>query len=178
MTNPFETEVEASEFVRGFFRSRSWNFREQVSAGGGRIDFVLTDGDEAPVLGVEVKKDIDNNTSASRLADVLEQAVGYSRDLDVPVVVGPAMLDLGRGRMGFDRLHLGGRRLDSIAALTIFGGRVNVGVMAFDKYQRDARMCIALRGQIVYRYCTRDDIEDWCRDVRMVRSTNSQKVRG
>lgn len=175
--NPFETEVEASAFVRQFFDRRGWQYREQVRAGGGRIDFVLVDG-EQPVLGVEVKKDVDSETSASRLADYLEQAVGYSRALDVPVVVGPAMVDLGRGWMGFERLHHGGRRLDSLAALTIFGGRVNVGLMAFDSARRHTRMCIALRGQVMYGLCEERGIDEMRRDVLMVRSTNSQKVRG
>lgn len=172
---PFARETTAQAFVADFFRARDWSFVEQYGTGQGRIDMMLLNGD-APSMGVEIKRDITDATSASVLADYLEQAAAYSKSLDVPVVLGPAMVDLGGG---FTRLHTGGAKLTAIAALTIFGGRANVGVMAFDAQRRHERMCIALRGQIYYRFDSARGIDELSRPKahRMVRTVNSNKVR-
>lgn len=168
----------AQAFVADFFRARNWQFSEQYQTGHGRIDMMLLQ-DGAPSMGVEIKRDITDATSASVLADYLEQAAGYSKSLDVPVVVGPAMVDLGSNRGGFTRLHTGGAELTAIAALTIFGGRANVGVIAFDTQHKAERMCIALRGQIYYRFDSARGIDEVCRPKahRMVRTLNSKKDR-
>lgn len=165
----FSTEDEASEFLRSWLKARGFSFAEQVWTGSGRIDFCLLQ-DGKPHVGIEVKRDIDDETNASTLADYYEQANGYSRDLNVPVLLGPAMTRL----YGQD-LHLGGAQLKALCALAIFGGRTNVGVAAFTP---SGAVTFVLRGQIGYSLSRFGDSKYKESVFRMVRSVNSAKVRG
>jgi hypothetical protein len=172
----FPDERAAHAFVRDFLVARGWAFAEQYDTGAGRIDFALL-VDNRPWLGIEVKRDIDETTCASRLADYLEQAQGYSADLGVPVLLGPAMCDIQHGPK---RLHLGGSRLTALAALVIYGGRSNVGVLAFHATNPEEMAGMVLRGQVFYTRSARRG--EWWSDqvegvLRMVRSRNSSKVR-
>jgi len=175
-SSPFAVEVDAHAFVRGFLQSRGWDFCEQYDTGAGRIDFALM-ADGEPWLGVEVKRDIDDYTCASRLSDYLEQAQGYSADMGVPVLLGPAMCVMENGPK---RLHLGGSSLTALSALVIFGGRSNVGLLAFDSKSPTSMAAMLLRGQVFYT-CSDYRGEQWSDRVevvlRMVRSRNSMKVR-
>jgi hypothetical protein len=171
----FNDEAEAHAFVRAFVQSRGWAFAEQFDTGFGRIDFALL-SNNTPWLGIEVKPDINSRTGASQLADYLEQAMGYSADLGVPVLLGPAMSEIS----GVDGIHYGGTRPTALSGLTIYGGRVNVGLLAFDEQRPASEAAMCLRGRLFYRFHERYG-ETWSTDVervlRMVRSRNSRKVR-
>lgn len=167
---PFATEAEAVRYVRSQFERREFSFIEEVWTGSGRIDMVLLGEGGEPTLGIELKRDIHDQTSASALADYMEQAVAYSRDMNIPVLLGPAMSDLE----GMS-LHLGGTSPRSLCSLAIFGGRVNVGVLAFS---RDHRITMVLRGQVGYQERKyRDEIVSRSDVFRMVTSKNSEKRR-
>lgn len=172
----FPLESHAQDFVRAFLNARDWAYVEQYETPSGRIDFCLM-ADGKPSLGIEVKRDIDDQTNASVLADYFEQAMGYSIDLGVPVVLAPVLYPI---RNGFYSLHTGGAKLSAIAALTIFGGRANVGVFAFDSASPRSRACIDIRGQELYRYCAHTGADTFKKidALKMVRSRNSIKVRG
>ncbi len=161
----FNTESEASDFVRAWLRKRELPFSEQVWTGSGKIDFMI---DAEPRIGIEVKRDINDQTNASVLADYFEQAAGYAKELECPVFLGPAISE----RRGQD-LHLGGPNLAALCALVIFGGRANVGVLAFCHW---GSVTMALRGAIGYRWTKYG--ETYRQEVfRMVTSTNSKKTR-
>ena len=122
-----ETEKNAVEMLKDLIVSQGWDFREQYETKSGKlIDFVI----KAPYsgghifFGVECKRRTNDETHATELADYLEQAAAYSRDLDMPVFVGP-VLSNSRGC----QLYQGGSELKSLAAFNIFGGRFNVGAI-------------------------------------------------
>lgn len=126
-TYGIHTEKEATETLKDFLVSQNWQFREQYRTKTGKlIDFLV----KAPYqdgyifFGVECKRRINDETHATELADYMEQACFYSRELNLPVFVGP-VLSHKRGH----ELCKGGDELRSIAALNIFGGRLNVGTI-------------------------------------------------
>jgi hypothetical protein len=121
------TEAEVSEDLCKFFKSQGWDYREKFPTKSGKeIDFVVKapyDGGSI-FFGVECKRDIGEYSKATALADYLEQARAYSTDLDMPVFLAPVISSRGPSE-----LYHGGTKLDALSALTIFGGRVNVGLL-------------------------------------------------
>lgn len=164
----FCNEVDASAYVRDWLERERVEFEEQFPTGHGAIDFVLKMGGR-PHVGIEVKRDIGDSTNASLLADYMEQAHAYSRDLQIPVLLGPVItqkddLDMCRG---------GSESISALAGLVIFGGRINVGLAAFNTF---GDVSFILRGQVGFRD---GRFPVWKPEVfRMVRSVNSAKVRG
>lgn len=167
------TEARASQLLRDFFASTSWEYREQyLTKNNGVIDFVV----KAPhqdgyiFFGVECKRQLCNETNATELADHMEQAQAYSKNLNMPIFLGPVLTpDMGSS------LWLGGHKMSSIAALNIFGGRVNVGTII--RTQRDEyvtpRWCMVLRGDYFLAYDGRFNSAR----INMVSTTNSKKQR-
>ena len=144
------TEKDADNFMRDNFlipQSRyGWSFEEQVRIPNsrGRIDYVVTT-DEGLQFGIECKKNLFHEDkvgmSARVLAGHFEQAAAYARDLQMPVFIGPFVAPVSlMGATG------GGLKLTSLAALNIFGGRVNVGTLLHHNY-RAGSWSLILRGQ-------------------------------
>jgi hypothetical protein len=143
------TEKDADAFMRDNFlipQSRyGWSFEEQVRIPNsrGRIDYVVTTG-EGLQFGIECKKNLFHDESgmvARILAGHFEQAAAYARGLQLPVFIGPFVAPVSlMGATG------GGLNLTSLAALNIFGGRVNVGSLLYHNY-RAGSWSLILRGQ-------------------------------
>lgn len=127
-TNPKLSENDYSVILRDLFDRMGWIYKEQyLTKSGKAIDFVVKaphDGGHI-FFGVECKKDLNEKTNITTLADYLEQAQAYSEDLDMPVFLAPIMHGDSPSS-----LYLGGTKVPALNALTIFGGRVNVGVLA------------------------------------------------
>lgn len=127
-TSPKSEEDHAKE-LRLFFAQSGWDYREQwQTASGNLIDFLV----KAPYngghifFGVECKKDMNTSTAATTFADHFEQAAAYAKDLKMPVFLGPVYYP-GNASSAC----LGGHTIKSIAALNIFGGRMNVGTLVY-----------------------------------------------
>jgi len=163
------TEAQLQTSLRRQFGMRNWHFAEQFETGSGRIDFVFLDSENKPKLGIEIKRELSWDTAATDWADYLEQAQGYSRDLGVPVLVGPMQI----GNSSFRMLHHGGAHLSAAAAMVIYGGRSNVGVFAL----RDEAMGFVLRGKVFYSESEFDGEVFHAEHLKMVYSCNSLKVR-
>jgi hypothetical protein len=122
-----KTEIEVSQELARFFDIQGWEYRKEwVTKSGKAIDYLVKapyDGGHI-FFGVECKKDLTHTTNATILADYLEQASGYSKDLGMPVFLAP--IKTGAAPSAF---YHGGRSIDGLAGLTIFGGRFNVGVI-------------------------------------------------
>jgi hypothetical protein len=131
----FNTEKEASAFLKKIFDSQRWDYQEQYPTKSGKaIDFYITDPRRGISFGVECKRRLTHRgagseTSATVLADHLEQASAYSKDLGVPVFIGPVLTNCSPSSM-----YTGGSDVDSICALNIFGGRMNVGTFCIRSF--------------------------------------------
>jgi len=167
------TEARASQLLRDFFASTSWEYKEQyLTKNNGMIDFVV----KAPYqdghifFGVECKRQLCDETNATELADHMEQAQAYSRDLNMPIFIGPVMT----GHTGSE-LWVGGQSLRAISALNIFGGRVNVGTIVCTRRSQHVTpaWCMVLRGEYFLGY----DGQFNPARINMVSTTNSKKRR-
>ena len=69
---------------------------------------------------------MNTSTAATTLADHFEQAAGYAKDLKMPVFLGPVYYPGSA-----NSACLGGNTIKPIAALNIFGGRMNVGTLVY-----------------------------------------------
>lgn len=120
------TEAEVSKELEKFFQQEGWDYRKEwlIKKSGKVIDFLVKaphDGGHI-FFGVECKKDLNHKTNATVLADYLEQASAYSRDLGMPVFLAPI-----NSHKSVSSLCTGGEHLEATASLLIFGGRQNVG---------------------------------------------------
>jgi hypothetical protein len=127
----YKTEKDASDLVRRLIKEQGWTYEEQVRTISGKaIDYVVTawHEDREIKFGIEVKRQMSdlypNGLAATTLADHLEQAAAYARDLNMPVFLGPVQSNKSPSSM-----YTGGKMVDSVCALNIFGGRMNVGTL-------------------------------------------------
>ena len=141
-----KSEREHSEDLRKFFYKNGWEYREQwPTKSGNVIDFLV----KAPhngghiFFGIECKKDMNTQTHATIFADHLVQAAGYAKDLKMPVFLGPVYFH-GSPMSAC----LGGHSVTSIAALNIFGGRMNVGTLIFRQGNGDDYLM--MRGDVFW----------------------------
>jgi len=172
----YKTEADATLLIRRLLNREQWTFEEQVNTGGGnRIDFVVDTYDSKLgkniKFGIECKrqmsKHFENGLNATILADYLEQAAAYSRDLGVPVFLGPVQTT-----MSPSSAYLGGPHVDSLRALNIFGGRFNVGTLMFSNNRYTPEFFI-LRGATFW-----DEQNGFNpKRLKMVTSTGSKKQR-
>jgi hypothetical protein len=128
----FATEKTASALVKYFLDKNKWQYEQEVRTPSGKaIDYVVTGKheDREFKFGIEVKRHLskhyDGGLHATTLADHFEQAAAYARDLNMPVFIGPFQTNKSPSAS-----YIGGPdNLDSLRALNIFGGRMNVGTL-------------------------------------------------
>jgi hypothetical protein len=150
------TEVCAEEPIRQLAKAVGWECEEQYQLpSGSRIDFLMTVRGNHNILqfGVECKPKLSSTYQrglhVTKLADYLEQCVDYSRELGLPVFLGPYV--------GTGNLPMGGfNNVSSIDAFTLFGGRLNVGVLHYQYWvnwdaTQEHRWMLVLRGKRMWR---------------------------
>ena len=180
----FDTEKEASEFLKKIFDEQGWSYQEQYPTKSGKaIDFLVTDPETNISFGVECKRRLthrnsrNGETNATVLADHLEQASAYSKDLGVPVFIGPVITTCSPSSM-----YTGGLTVDSICALNIFGGRLNVGTFCV-RIDNSLLMDLGIYpdkfdAYIILRGATFWDVRGFNeKRLNMVSSTGSKKER-
>lgn len=120
-------EKQISEQLKVFFKEQRWEYREEWPTKSGKaIDFLIKapyDGGHI-FFGVECKRDLNEHTNATILADYLEQASAYSKDLNLPVFLAPVFTNKSPSNFYF-----GDRDISRLAGLNIFGGRFNIGTL-------------------------------------------------
>ena len=119
-------EAGASSWVKGVLDEQKWDYQTEAAAGEGRIDYFV----KTPRcnFGIEVKRDLfSENLKMTTMADYFEQAASYARALEVPVFLGPVIVDHSLP----SATYIGGTTAKALAAFNIFGGRVNVGTLVF-----------------------------------------------
>lgn len=174
----YDTEDKASQFIRELLNAQGWAFDEQVrTKSGKKVDFVVRAYEAT--FAIECKRRMtvyhNNGLNATTLADYLEQAAAYSADLDMPVFLGPVQKN-----MTPMSACTGGINIDSVAALNIFGGRLNVGTLIVHGQNNLQRMVgnepywfLFLRGAAFWTQ--RDGFNE--KRLNMVCSTGSKKER-
>ena len=170
-----ETEIDATKVILDFLSQVGWDYIQEyeIKSIGKYIDFYVKAPYEDGYIffGIECKKQLSFNTNATHLAGYVEQAGAYARELQAPVFIGP-LID----SFNLSGLSVGGRYLSSIAAANLFGGRFNVGIMAFSyRYLRGIspdNAMFALRGSAFWK-----DGKFNPKRVNIVTTTGSKKTR-
>ena len=145
-------EEKCSELVRGFIVGNDWDFvPEYQMSNGKRIDYLVAAENGSIQFGIECKRrmseEYQRGVHATVLADYFEQAAAYAKELDVPVFLGPVVHDGSKSD-----LYRGGEILSSLAALNIFGGRMNVGTLTNLYSGGDYNWVMILRGAAFWGY--------------------------
>ena len=169
----YKTEKDAADLVRNLINAQGWYGEEQVKTKNGKaIDFVVHAWHEDRQIhfGIEVKRQMSefypNGLAATTLADHLEQAAAYARDLNMPVFIGPVQTNKSPSSM-----YTGGKMVDSVCALNIFGGRMNVGTLVVGNTWHGDKFFMILRGASFYENGFNP------KRLNMVTSTGSKKER-
>ena len=164
-------EAEASLDLRSFFARVGWNYTaEAPTASGKYIDYLV----EAPhngnsiAFGVECKPKLNAGLNLTTWADHMEQAVGYSRDLNVPVFVGPYYTVESPSHV-----YHGGHTVSAASAFCAFGGRSNVGLIVYCSRRRWSRWYLILRGATFWE----EGIGFRGKRLSMVKSTGAKRQR-
>jgi hypothetical protein len=119
----YSTEVCAEEPIRQLAKAAGWECQEQYQLpSGSRIDFLMTVRGNHNILqfGIECKprlsKAYPRGLHVTKLASYLEQCVDYSRELNLPVFLGPYV-------NGSNFVPDGGsEKISSMDAFNLFGG--------------------------------------------------------
>jgi hypothetical protein len=169
----YATEKAASKLVSELLDEKGWDYEKEVKTTSGKaIDFVVTamHEDREIKFGIEVKRQMSphypNGLAATTLADHLEQAAAYARDLNMPVFIGPVQTNKSPSSM-----YTGGKMVDSVCALNIFGGRMNVGTFIVGNTWHGDKFFMILRGASFYENGFNP------KRLNMVTSTGSKKER-
>jgi hypothetical protein len=169
----YATEKAASKLVSELLDEKGWSYEKEVKTTSGKaIDFVVTAWHEEREIkfGIEVKRQMSphypNGLAATTLADHLEQAAAYARDLNMPVFIGPVQTNKSPSSM-----YTGGKMVDSVCALNIFGGRMNVGTFVVGNTWHGDKFFMILRGASFYENGFNP------KRLNMVTSTGSKKER-
>jgi hypothetical protein len=158
------TEETASEVVRQLIVLNDWQYEPEYELPSGkRIDYLVAARDGNIQFGIECKRrmsysydDYGDGMNAKTLADYFEQAAAYAGELEVPVFLGP-VLHYGTGK---SELYRGGTEMSSLAALNIFGGRLNVGTLVNMRSCWRTYWLMILRGATFWGY-------DWKADAHV-----------
>lgn len=169
----YATEKAASKLVSELLDAKGWSYEKEFKTSSGKaIDFVVTamHEDREVKFGIEVKRQLSehypNGLAATTLADHLEQAAAYARDLNMPVFIGPVQTNKSPSSM-----YTGGKMVDSVCALNIFGGRMNVGTFVVGNTWHGDSFYMILRGASFYENGFNP------KRLNMVTSTGSKKER-
>ena len=133
------TEEDASKVIRRLALEVGWECEEQYKLPNGKkIDFLMTVAHTAnfqksfqfgveckPRLSIEHKRGL----NVTNLAAHFEQCAAYARELNLPVFLGPYLTSGAY-------TPVGGTTVRSMDAFNLFGGRVNVGTLAYSAYNR------------------------------------------
>ena len=149
------TEETASEIIRELIVANGWQYESEYELPSGkRIDYLVAAEDGNIQFGIECKRrmsysyEYGEEMSAKTLADHFQQAVAYAEELEVPVFLGPVLHDGGRK----SDLYRGGSNMSSLAALNIFGGRLNVGTLVNMHSRWRTYWLMILRGAAFWGY--------------------------
>ena len=132
------TEKDASKVIRQLALNVGWGCEEQYKLPNGtKIDFLMTAplnrlvGGTSFQFGIECKPCLSlehkRGLNVTNLAAHFEQCVGYARELNLPVFLGPYLTSGAYTPSG-------GTTVRSMDAFNLFGGRVNVGTLAYSEY--------------------------------------------
>lgn len=161
-----------TEFLHKMARRDGWNFEKQcaVSDTKKRIDYIVDAG--GLKFGIECKAKLvpgSDGMKAAALASHFEQAAAYARALEMPVFIGPVIwYDNPSSAVA------GGWEMSSLAALNLFGGRVNVGTLIYHIYGNGRTFwTLSLRGQSFWK----PDYGFSTKVNKLVTSTGSKKER-
>mgnify|MGYP003647089120 FL=1 len=119
-------EPGASRWVKSVLDEQNWDYQTEAAAGEGRIDYLV----KAPQcsFGIEVKRDLySEQLKMTNMADYFEQASSYAKALEVPVFLGPVIVNQSTPSVAY----AGGTTADALSAFNIFGGRVNIGTLIY-----------------------------------------------
>ncbi len=132
------TEEDASKVIRCLALYAGWGCEEQYKLPNGKkIDFLMTVKPNAnkesfqfgvcckPCLSLEHRRGL----NVTNLAAHFEQCAAYARELNLPVFLGPYLTSGAY-------TPVGGTTVKSMDAFNLFGGRVNVGTLAYSAYNR------------------------------------------
>lgn len=149
-------ESVVADKMASLFTNLGWSFEREYKLPNGKlIDFLVTaydrESDTMLRFGFECKaKLIEGNkdaVKAAHLANYLEQASAYARELSLPVFVGPFCV-----RGGPSSCWTGGLQLSALSAFNIFGNRMNVGTFLWRGIDSDSvDFFMILRG-LVWQY--------------------------
>ena len=147
------TEKDASEVIRCLALNANWVCKEQYKLPNGKIiDFLMTyeEGNKPLQFGIECKPRLhfsyERGLHVTTLASYFEQCAAYARELNIPVFLGPYFIDGAY-------LPAGGTKPRSMDAFNLFGGRVNVGTLAYSyyRYKKHNFWALILRGRRMWR---------------------------
>ena len=142
-----ELFIEA-KFLQGQVSNAGWQYEKQYTIPGTnkRIDYLVTT-DELR-FGIECKAKLTPSSEgmkAAALVSHFEQAAAYANALGMPVFLGPVVFPDSPSAA-----VQGGLQLSSLAALNLFGGRINVGTLLYHDYYRPF-WTLSLRGQSFWK---------------------------
>jgi ribosomal protein L28 len=162
-----KTEVHFSNELKEFFLNQNWSFlTEKNTKSKKRIDFLVSANKIN--FGVECKKNLNDDTSLSELADYFEQCIGYSKDLNMPIFLGPYHTE-----KSLSDISCGGIKIPPINSFVILGGRANVGLIVHQRNRTRNRWFLNLRGSYFW-----EQSEGFKNDaLKFITSTGSKKER-
>ncbi len=121
----FKSEVALQSALAGYFKRLNLPHREQVKVGDGRADFEVHTPSGSPWGLLEIKNGLCvDSLCLADAADYFEQAAKYRIASGLPVFLGPFFIE----SHGVTSHFTGGPRPKTVAALSAFGGRLDVGL--------------------------------------------------
>lgn len=121
----FETEKRLQDSVESYFKRLEVPHERDFDVGAGCVDFALKTADGEPWGLLELKNGLNPlELKLSDAAGYLEQCAKYRFAADLPTFLGPFFIE----RPGLSSYFHGGHKPDTLASLSAFGGRLDVGL--------------------------------------------------